>query len=85
MQDEAAKDEETRRNEQLAWAFIREEQHKNAAGSIHEQLKQGARPNSSDDGAEQKSPPTQAVDSFQEAANLLRAGLKVRTWNHRCC
>ena len=78
MQDEAAKDEETRRNEKLAWDFIREEQRKHAAGSSLVHRTPGARPASSRDGSPQPacpSPPT--VDTFQEAANLLRAGLKV--------
>ena len=76
MQDEAAKDEETRRNEQLAWEFIREEQRRHAAGSSLKQLERGVRPGSSD-GAPQAAPASQAMDTFQEAANLLRSGLKV--------
>jgi ketosteroid isomerase-like protein len=78
MQDEAAKDVETRRSEQLAWDFIGEEQRKRAEESSPEQLRHGARSMSSEEAAQQSS--SNSVAAFQEAANLMRAGLKVHLY-----
>lgn len=74
MQDEAAKDAETRRNEQMAWQLIREEQRKRASGSALEAYKYQTCSQSS---VEPQTAPPQGADTFQDAANLLRAGLKV--------
>lgn len=78
MQDEAAKSEEIRHQEKLAWEFIREEQRKRGmARSPENYLVGSGHAKSSENCADSPCPHSQPVGNAQEAANILRAGLKV--------
>jgi hypothetical protein len=73
VQDEAAKDEVTRRNEQQAWNFIRQEQHKRALKSCVLGSHSGRDAETGD-----VELPTGAA-AVNEEADLLRAGIVVST------